>query len=64
MIHSAVLKLLVPSREKVHFIDWTYKHHTIINGEVQWGGIQQGTNDSEWKRVKEDYLYEASLFSI
>ena len=28
----------------MHFVDWTYQHHTIKNGKPLIGGIDVGTN--------------------
>lgn len=47
IFQSATVQIFL-AKSKVHkFTDWTYEHATIKNGNLLWGGIYQGSKDSD-----------------
>lgn len=64
LIHSVLVRLLMPPEQVVWFRDFTYEHTTLgsngwpHSGCVQNGGISRGIgahSDNEWKRIQSDF---------
>ncbi len=54
LILQTVVVQIFLSPKKVHkFTDWTYEHATIKENKLIWGGIYEGTDDSNSKAVTE-----------
>jgi alpha 1,2-mannosyltransferase len=58
IFQSATVQIFL-DKDQVHkFTDWTYEHATIKDGRVLWGGVFQGSADSDLavlKSFKEQY---------
>lgn len=60
ILHTAVVRLFVPPIQRMHFLDWSYAHHTVMKGKIVWGGIQSGTGDHNWNKTKHDYVLKVA----
>jgi alpha 1,2-mannosyltransferase len=47
VFQSAAVQIFLEKSKVYKFTDWTYEHGTIVNGQLHWGGIYQGTNDPD-----------------
>jgi hypothetical protein len=47
IFQSAAIQIFLEKRKVHKFTDWTYEHATIRNGKLLWGGIYQGSKDSD-----------------
>lgn len=52
VMQSAAVQIFMEKKRVYKFEDWTYEHATIRKGVLEYGGIWQGTSDSEAKEVK------------
>jgi len=60
VFQTAAVRLLLPLRKRYRFVDYSYRHHTIENGGVVWGGLETGCLDENSGQVFREYL--ASFF--
>ncbi|CAB9523148.1 glycosyltransferase family 15 protein [Seminavis robusta] len=45
VFQTAALKLFAKPREVLKYVDWSYAHVTVNNGDWAWGGVSFGTED-------------------
>jgi hypothetical protein len=64
LLHTAIVRLFTQPQERMHFLDWSYYHHTVLKGDIIWGGIESGTADRHWNQTKHDYIRDHSNGSI
>lgn len=56
ILHTAVVRLFTQPTERMHFLDWSYSHHTVMKGNIVWGGIESGTADLQWNKTMHEYI--------
>lgn len=56
VFQTAAVVVFTKHTERKRFVDWSYEHHTIKNGEVAWGGLETGTLDKLAKRHIHRYV--------
>lgn len=56
IFQTAAVKLFMDPERVMHFIDWSYLHHTIKRGKVVWGGVETGTEDQYANKTVETYV--------
>ena len=61
ILQTAAVKLLMAAEKRYHFIDWSYHHHTIHGGKVDYGGIDIGVDDTNGEETLRKYLSRYSL---
>jgi len=46
VFQTAAVRLFMPRTQRRLFLDFSYQHHTIMKGEVVWGGLAMGTTEN------------------
>lgn len=55
IFQTAVLKLYMPPENRYRHIDFSYQHHTMRHNQVQYGGIESGTDDKDYRSRLQAY---------
>ena len=61
IFQSAAVRLFMSPMKRMRFIDFTYQHHTVLNGKVLWGGIEAGLSDENWRRTLKSYCHRFNV---
>ncbi|CAB9510862.1 glycosyltransferase family 15 protein [Seminavis robusta] len=54
IFQTAVVKLFAEPQEVLKYVDWTYAHVTVNNGEYLYGGVSFGTEDPDNENQQRD----------
>jgi hypothetical protein len=54
LFQTAAIKLFMPKARRWRYADFTYRHYSILNGKVVFGGIETGWRDRDaWATLRE-----------
>ena len=55
IFQTAAIRLFMPPQRRARLVDFTYQHHTMRHGVVNYGGVESGTRDPRAEATLADY---------
>ena len=55
IFQTAAIRLFMPPARRARLVDFTYQHHTMRHGTVNYGGVESGTRDPDAAKTLDAY---------